>query len=151
MRTMIKEHRSIVLDHVVNAELKIMEDSISVWEGEGGSLSNPRSHRMTGSVDQIEWAERIRVQVNGEFDRVAKALQAAALKQSEQDRLNTYEIMLILEEKRGEVLSNARAGYFIHDWQELRDQVRKMIMNDARYKAIKVCRALSMTAHDFKN
>ena len=107
---MIKEHRSIVLDHVVNAELKIMEDSISVWEGEGGSLSNPRSHRMTGSVDQIEWAERIRAQVNGEFDRVLKALQVAALKQSEQDRLDTYAMMLILEEKRGEVLSNGRAA-----------------------------------------
>jgi len=114
-----------------------MEDSILVWEGEGGSLSEAISQRMTGSVDQIEWAERIRAQVNGEFDRVAKALQAAALKQSEQDRLNTYEMMLILEEKRGEVLSNKRAGYFIHDWQELRDQVRKMIMNDPRYKAIK--------------
>ena len=100
MRIMIKRHRSIVLDHVVNAELKIMEDSISVWEGEGGSLSNPLSHRMTGSVDQIEWAERIRAQVNGEFDRVSKALQAAALKQSVQDRLNTYAMMLILEEKR---------------------------------------------------
>jgi hypothetical protein len=48
-------------------------------------------------------------------------LWAAALKQSDQDRLNTYEIMLILEEKRGEVLSNGRVGYFIHDWQELRD------------------------------
>jgi hypothetical protein len=114
-----------------------MEDSILVWESEGGSLSEARSQRMTGSVDQIEWAERIRAQVNGEFDRVAKALQVAALKQSDQDRLNTYEIMLILEEKRGEVLSNGRAGYFIHDWQELRDQVRKMIMNDPRYKAIK--------------
>jgi DNA-binding ferritin-like protein len=114
-----------------------MEDSILVWEGEGGSLSEALSQRMTGSVDQIEWAERIRAQVNGEFDRVAKALQAAALKQSDQDRLNTYEMMLILEEKRGEVLSNERAGYFIRDWQELRDQVRKMIMNDARYKAIK--------------
>ena len=134
---MIKVHRSSVLDHVVNAELKIMEESISVWEGEGGSLGNPLSHCMTGSVDQIEWAERIRVQVNGEFDRVSKALQAAALKQSDQDRLNTYEIMLILEEKRRETLSNERAGYFIHDWQELRDQVRKLIMNDARYKAIK--------------
>ena len=114
-----------------------MEDSILVWEGEGGSLSEALSRRMTGSVDQIEWAERIRAQVDGEFDRVAKALQAAALKQSDQDRLNTYEIMLILEEKRGEVLSNGRAGYFIHDWQELRDRVRKMIMKDARYKAIK--------------
>ena len=114
-----------------------MEDGILVWEGEGGSLSEVLSQRMTGSVDQIEWAERIRSQVNGEFDRVAKALQAAALKQSDQDRVNTYEIMLILEEKRGEVLSNGRAGYFIHDWQELRDQVRKLIMNDPRYKAIK--------------
>ena len=114
-----------------------MENSISVWEGEGGSRSNPLSHRTTGSVDQIEWAERIRAQVNGEFDRVSKALQTAALKQSDQDRLDTYVMMLILEEKRGDVLSNERAGYFIHDWQELRDQVRKMIMNDARYKAIK--------------
>ena len=114
-----------------------MEDSILVWEGEGGSLSEALSQRMTGSVDQIEWAERIRVQVNGEFDRVAKALQAAALKQSDQDRSNTYEMMRILEEKRAEVLSNESAGYFIHDWQELRDQVRKMIMSDARYKAIK--------------
>src|SRR4029434_10506287 len=101
------------------------------------SLNDAFTQDLTGTVNQIEWAERIRAQVNGEFDRVAKALQAAALKQSDQDRLNTYEMMLILEEKRGEVLSNARAGYFIHDWQELRDQVRKMIMNDARYKAIK--------------
>lgn len=114
-----------------------MEDSILVWESEGGSLSEAVRQRMTGSVDQIEWAERIRAQVIAEFDRVAKALQTVALKQSGQDRLNTYEIMLILEEKRGEVLSSGRAGYFIHDWQELRDQVRKMIMSDARYKAIK--------------
>ena len=114
-----------------------MEDSILVWESEGGSLCEALSQTLTGSANQVEWAEQIRAQVNGEFNRVAKALQAAALKQSDQDRLNTYEIMLILEEKRGEVLSNGRAGYFIHDWQELRGQVRKMIMNDARYKAIK--------------
>ena len=119
-----------------------MENSISVWESEGGSLSEALSHRMTGSVNQIEWAEQIRAQVNGEFDRVSKALQEAALKQSDQDRLDTYAMMLILEEKRGDVLSNESAGYFIHDWQELRDQVRKMLMNDARYTAIKE-RALS--------
>ena len=114
-----------------------MEDSISVWEGEGGSLREGLNRGMTGSVDQVEWAERIRTQVNGEFDRVSNALQAVALKQSDQGRLATFAIMLILEEKRGEVLANERAGYFIHDWQELRDQVRKLIMNDARYKAIK--------------
>ena len=34
------------------------------------------------------------------------------------------------------VMANQRAGYFIHDWQDLRDQVRKMIMNDARYKVL---------------
>ena len=34
------------------------------------------------------------------------------------------------------VMANQRAGYFIHDWQELRDEVRKMSMNDARYKVL---------------
>jgi hypothetical protein len=114
-----------------------MEYSISVWEGEGGSLSHPPSRKLTGSVDQIEWAERIRTQVIGEFDRVSKALRTAALKQSDQDRRDTYAMLEILEEKREEVLAHERAGYFIHDWQELRDQVRKMITSDARYKAMK--------------
>jgi hypothetical protein len=114
-----------------------MEADISVWEGEGGSLSHVLDRCLTGSVDQIEWAERIRTQVNAEFDRVAKALQGVSLKQSGQARLATFAVMRILEEKRGEVLANERAGYFIHDWQELRDQVRKMIMDDPRYKVIK--------------
>ena len=114
-----------------------MEENISVWEGEGGSLNEGFTQDLTGSVNQIEWAERIRAQVNGEFDRVAKALEAAALRQSDRDRSKTHAMLLILEDKRAEVMSNPRAGYFIHDWQELRDQVRKMIMNDARYKAIK--------------
>jgi hypothetical protein len=34
-------------------------------------------------------------------------------------------------------MAHQEAGYFIHDWQELRDQVRQLIMNDERYKAIK--------------
>jgi hypothetical protein len=113
------------------------EDNIAVWEGEGGSFNENPGRRMTGSVDQIEWAERIRAQVNGEFDRVSRALQAVALKQSKRGRLSTFTIMLILEEKRVEVLANERAGYYIHDWQDLRDQVRKLIMNDPRYRAIK--------------
>ena len=112
-----------------------MEENISVWEGEGGSLNEAFTQDLTGSVNQIEWAERIRSQVDGEFDRVAKALKAAALRQS--DQFKTHAMLLILEDKRAEVMANHRAGYFIHDWQELRDQVRKMIMNDARYKAIK--------------
>ena len=34
-------------------------------------------------------------------------------------------------------MEHQEAGYFIHDWQELRDQVRQMIKKDDRYKAIK--------------
>jgi len=34
---------------------------------------------------------------------------------------------------RIEVMEHQEAGYFIHDWQELRDQVRQMIMKDDRY------------------
>jgi len=34
-------------------------------------------------------------------------------------------------------MAHEEAGYFIHDWQEMRDQVRQLIMNDDRYKAIK--------------
>lgn len=43
----------------------------------------------------------------------------------------------ILEEKRAEVMRREQAGCFIHDWQEISDQVRQMIFNDVRYQAIK--------------
>jgi hypothetical protein len=35
------------------------------------------------------------------------------------------------------------AGYFIREWQELRDQVRLMLTNDPRYKAIMANRRLA--------
>ena len=70
------------------------------------------------------------------------ALEAAAAKQSGQDRMDTQAMIAILEEKRAEVMEHQEAGYFIHDWQELRDQVRQMIMKDDRYKAIKAGPAL---------
>jgi hypothetical protein len=65
------------------------------------------------------------------------ALEAAAAKQSGQDQLDTQTMIAILEDKRTEVMAHEEAGYFIHDWQELRDQVRQMIMKDNRYKTIK--------------
>ena len=113
-----------------------MQDNIAVWEAEGGSVSKGLANVLTGFVNQIEWAERIRLQVDGEFDRVARVLKVASRTQSGQARSDTQAIMGILEDKRIEVMEHQRAGYFIHDWQELRDQVRKMIMNDARYKAL---------------
>jgi hypothetical protein len=114
-----------------------MQERISEWEGEGGSLNETPEKALTGTVNQIEWAKQIKTQVNAEFDRVVTALEAAARKQSGQDRVDTQAIIAIVEEKRTEVLGHQDAGYFIHDWQELRDQVRQMIMKDDRYKAIK--------------
>ena len=108
-----------------------------MWEGEGGSVNETSEKALTGTVNQIEWAKQIRTQVNAEFGRVITALEAAATKQSGQDRTDTHAIIAIVEEKRTEVMEHQDAGYFIHDWQELRDQVRQMIMKDDRYKAIK--------------
>jgi hypothetical protein len=114
-----------------------MQERISEWEGEGGSLNETSEKALTGTVNQIEWAKQIKTQVNTEFDRVKTALEAVATKQSGQDRMDTQAVISILEDKRAEVMAHQEAGYFIHDWQELRDQVRQMIMNDDRYKAIK--------------
>jgi hypothetical protein len=114
-----------------------MQERISVWEAEGGSLNEMSEKGLTGTANQIEWAKQIKTQVEAEFDRVKMALEAAAAKQSGQDRVDTHAMIAILEDKRAEVIAHEEAGYFIHDWQELRDQVRQMIMKDNRYKAIK--------------
>jgi cell division FtsZ-interacting protein ZapD len=114
-----------------------MQRSIAVWEGEGGSANEPSAKGMTGTVNQIEWAKQIRTRVAAEFDRVKTVLEAAAAKQSRQDQKDIQAIIAILEDKRAEVMAHEEAGYFIHDWQELRDQVRQLIINDGRYKAIK--------------
>ena len=114
-----------------------MQERISEWEGEGGSLNETPEKGLTGTVNQIEWAKQIKPQVNAEFDRVKTALEAAAAKQSGQRQMDTQAMIAILEDKRAEVMAHREAGYFIHDWQEIRDQVRQSIMNDDRYKAIK--------------
>jgi hypothetical protein len=114
-----------------------MKESISVWEGEGGSLNEVSEKALTGTVNQIDWAKQIRTRVNADFDRVITALENAAKKQSGQACLDTQAIIAIVEEKRTEVMEHQSAGYFIHDWQEPRDQVRQMLMKDDRYKAIK--------------
>ena len=96
---------------------------------------------MTGTVNQVDWAEQIRTHVSAEFDQVAKALQTAASKQAEPDRMDTQAVIAILEEKRAEVMAKDRAGYFILEWQELRDQVRRSIAQDPRYQAIRARKA----------
>lgn len=65
----------------------------------------------------------------------------AASKQVGQNRTDTQTVLAILEDKRAGVMATEQAGYFIHDWQELRDQVRQMIVQDPRYLAIKTNQA----------
>ena len=68
-----------------------------MWEGEGGSVNETSEKALTGTVNQIEWAKQIRTQVNAEFDRVITALEAAATKQSGQDRMDTQAILAIVK------------------------------------------------------
>ena len=93
--------------------------------------------QLIGTANQIEWAERIRGRVNDEFDRVAATFYAVAARQDTEAKADTQAIIAILEDKRTETMGQDRAGYFIHDWQEITDQVRQMIFHDARYAAIR--------------
>ena len=113
---------------------------IETWESEGGAVPDSpgaSATSMSGTAAQVEWAERIKRQVSAEFDRVAASFRSVAGKQGDDKRADTEAIIAILEEKRAEVMSREQAGYFIHDWQEISDQVRQMIFHDARYQAIK--------------
>ena len=119
--------------------------ALSRWENEGGSPSFSPGLQFTtrplvGTASQIEWAQLIRTRVNDEFNRVSLSFRSIAERQSTHKRSDTEAIMAILEEKRIEVLSENRAGYFIRDWQEISDQVRQMVGNDARYQKIKAAR-----------
>ncbi len=116
--------------------------ALSRWENEGGSpLFLPglqfTTRPLVGTTSQIEWAQLIRTRVNDEFNRVALSFRSIADRQSTRKRSDTEAILAILEEKRVEVLSQNHAGYFIRDWQEISDQVRQMVGNDARYQKIK--------------
>ena len=125
---------------------------IETWESEGGAapdLLNASAGSMSGSAAQVEWAERIKRQVNAEFDRVAASFRSIAGKQVDDKRTDTEAIIAILEEKRAEVMSREQAGYFIRDWQEISNQVRQMIFDDARYQAIKSNRAARRMKRQF--
>ena len=95
---------------------------------------------MSGTPNQVEWAQQIKRNVNAEFDRVAASFQSVAEKQSGGKRTDTEAIIAILEEKRATVMGKEQAGYFIHNWQEINDQVRQMIGDDPRFKHIKALR-----------
>ena len=71
-----------------------------------------------------------------EFDPVARPFRPVARKQGDAEHAETEATIAGLEEKRAQVMRSERAGYLIHAWQEIGDQVRQMIFHDARYQAI---------------
>lgn len=95
---------------------------------------------MTGTPNQLQLAEQIMPLVDAEFARVASAFRAAAVSQPDAGRNETEAILAILEEKRAEVMANSKAGYFITEWRELSDQVRRLIAADSRYQTLKAGR-----------
>lgn len=122
--------------------------ALGEWESEGGAQAQSEAGgcqaapiggtpTLTGTANQIDWAERIREEVGQDFDRVANAMKSVASRQVERDRTDTQALIAILQEKRSEVISRKDAGYFIHDWQESGSQVRQMLIKDPRYDAIK--------------
>jgi hypothetical protein len=113
------------------------------------TTQSPAASVMTGTPSQIEWAAQIKPRVNAEFDRVADAFRHVAGKQADQDRIETLAVIALLEEKRTEVMRNDSAGYFIRDWRELGDQVRRLIADDPRYHDIQAAReSRRKTSHE---
>ena len=107
---------------------------------QASELMPPADLPLTGTVNQIEWAGRIRSSVVGEFERVAKALSEAAGHRAGDKAANARLALAILADKRVEVMANERAGYFIREWQESDAKVRQMITRDPRYEAIRASR-----------
>jgi hypothetical protein len=142
-------------------------DILGEWESEGGATIRlgvfphpampgfeptiPAKTILVGTPNQIEWAEQIKDRVHKEFDRVGMMLRSVAAKQVGWDQTDTLKLVAILEEKRHDVMANDRAGYFIHDWQELSDQVREMIVKDPRYGEIMARQAARKHAITKKN
>src|SRR5579864_5013513 len=132
-------------------------DALGEWESEGGAQAQseagrrlarqrtgpitPAKSALSGTVNQIDWAEQIKERVGKEFDRVGNALRSVAARQVERDQTDTQALIAILEDKRAEVMAHDQAGYFIREWQELGDRVRQMIAKDSRYGAVKVNQA----------
>ena len=66
-----------------------LDEDIEAWEGEGGATPAPlgaRANSMSGTPNQVEWAERTKRQVDDEFDRVAQSFRSVAGTQSDAAR-----------------------------------------------------------------
>jgi hypothetical protein len=96
---------------------------------------------MIGNVNQVKRAEQVKIRINTEFDRIARALTSAAARQTGHERTDTEAVIVILEDKRTEVMAKSQASYFINNWRELSDEVREKIVQDPRYRDLNTQRA----------
>ena len=71
-----------------------LSNSIEAWEDEGGAVlaASAVSSPMTGTAAQVEWAGRIKDQVNNEFDRVNRLFRSIAGGQNDDKRIDTVEL-----------------------------------------------------------
>jgi hypothetical protein len=171
LREVYQRAQAVILVARILSSETFMEDLttdvLGEWESEGGATPRldvcahlampgfgpniPAKTILVGTPNQIEWAEQIRDRVHKEFDRVGMILKSVAATQVSWDQTDTLKLVTILEEKRHDVMANDSAGYFIHEWQELRDQVREMIIKDPRYGKIKASQAALRHTITIKN
>ncbi len=117
-----------------------MNRDLGASQDEGGAaMAKPEAAwpSLTGTESQVEWAQRIRVSVRDDFERVEKSFRSVADGQDASTRARTEAILAILRDKREDVMGRREAGYFIKEWQEISDQVRQAIRKDARFQAVR--------------
>jgi hypothetical protein len=83
-------------------------------------------------------AERAGKEIDKMVGKAGQQIEKAGEKiEDEQMQMETLSVIAIPGKKWAEVMAKDLAGYSVHEWQELRNQVRRMIVHDFRYQAIK--------------
>jgi hypothetical protein len=95
---------------------------------------------MNAAPNHPERTADLKARINAEFDRVARSFHAAAQQQSGRERQDTVALLEILEEHRAAVLANTDLDYFLDNWSNPQDQVRRLLAADPRAAAIRAAR-----------
>lgn len=95
---------------------------------------------MNAAPNHPERTADLKARVNAEFDRVAQSFHAAAQHQSGRERQDTAALLEILEEHRAAVLANTDLGYFLDNWSNPHEQVRRLLATDPRVVALRAAR-----------
>lgn len=111
----------------------VVRRDIQAWESDGGAMGCTRSEAPV-MANEAAWAQQIKARVCADFDRVVNALKSAAETLTGDRQIDALMVISILEEIRAEVMAKDQPGYFIVEWQDASDQVRRIVANDRSYK-----------------